>query len=497
MYNSGLLKILRELDKKEWKRIRLFSGAYLANGAAPSGKNTHGEKRTSLADLVNYLHRFYPDFEEDKKLTYETLLQKVYATERSRGPAKLNDDWDKLKGLAEELLILKELESKTNLRAKLLIAAFETRKLHDERKEQLAQILKKLITQKTQGTETYHLRSELSAQLFFHPGTEKFRTDVNLLTDAIANLEAYYLLSKLRLLSEHLHRCRTLNVSEGEYDNFDEKSLPPYDEDSVIGIYAELVKFLRLKDPNLPLRQLRERFEEKIDGFEDFDKRHIPMKILYLANYFYEKGHLYYLDEIFSVFKFLDAKGLLADNGQLSNVLFVSIVAVAANKGDYVWAEKFMSDHQNAVRGPHDKAADMLAKAHIDYYKKRFKQALAILEDASKNHAANYVQSETLYICICYDLIRTTENEHDYDHKLEKSLDRFRKYLGWHKDLFTPHKTEAIVVFFDLIKAMVRCSKVNISKKDRIQMKTTIELRFHEAKSVYCGGWLYQRIQQL
>jgi len=525
MYDPTLVELLKKLEKKEWKRVRLFLDAPNKNGTASKEKGTVASQEATIVKLVNYLDRLYPDFKEEKKFSKEVLLKKVYAEERSKGFSRLDADFNTLKQLVEDTLIHTHLERNSVWRGKLLADAFAARDLHKERQKVLDPLVETLEGIANPGADIYQLRSSLSTQLFFHPGKEKYRSDMTLLTDAISDLEKYYLITKSRLLSEQLQRYRTLNILQvtDDDDGLDENLVAAHYDDRVIRLHNDFINLLQLKTHHDSFKKVWGDFKFVIDNLEAFDKRHIAMKMVYLANYYYEKRYLSCLHKIFSIFRYLDRKNILTDNGQLSNILFVSIVAVAARKGKYDWAEEFMEKYKNSIPGPHRNAAVKLAKAHLDYYQGRFQEAISELEEVSKSHGAHYIQSETLQICIFFDLIVLSQKENapkveftirfkdeneeeskkgfigekssDCDDGLSNSIDRFRHYLEYHPELFNEHKIKAIKMFFKLTKKMAEC--VKLKDKERNKSKTEIGSLFKKAEVVYCGAWLSERIKQL
>jgi len=487
MRDSRLFQLLKKLDHKEFNQVRLFLESPFFKGSP-----------AQLA-LFNDLVKFYPDFQDEKKLNKESILKRLYADQEGNGPTQFSKDRAKLTELLESYFIHKELESQTFTQKKLLIDAYESRGMANESKKALEETKKSINALENNSLKEHLLLTELNTRLFFHPETEKYTPDIDLLEEAFQHLDIYQLLSKVRMFAEQLHRSRLFNLPFQHtrlnqiLQQADDLSNPVFE------LYRDLLRLLSTPDNFSLYAPLLQKFRLHVDALSEHDKRNIAAKLLYQANYFYEKGDLTYLDTIFDLFDLSIEKEFLTDQNKLSHTLFVNIISVAANLGKFEWIDHFRNIYAPRIAGDHRETALVLANAHVLLYQAKYEAAFSLLKSISKSHAANRTQAEILFLRVCYELALLDEDfEKKYDEELTKGIERFRHFILNHPGLYPPHKAKALYTFMDLIEALWKYALINVSDSKALEHgKNNILQRFKTAEQVYCGSWLLQKIKQL
>jgi len=488
MRDSRLFQLLKKLDHKEFYQVRLFLESPFFQGGL------------SQLALFNDLVKFHPDYKDEKKLNKESILKRLYTENGGKGPNQLSQDRTKLTNLLETYFIYTELERQPFTQKKLLIDAYESRKMADSSREAIEKIKEALETQEAIGHEKHLLLNELNTRLFFHPETEKYKPNIQLLDEALLHLDIFYLLAQARIFAEQLHRKRLFNLpfESSRLKRFFQMTEAFYAP--VIQLYRDLLKLLDDSDNFALYAPILQKLWHYVDSLPEHDQQSISAKLMYQANYYYERGNLQYLNTIFKLLELSIEKEYLTNQHALSHTLFVNYISVALNLGELEKAELFRKERAGNIVAKHKKVALALADAYILFYKGEYEAAYSLVENVSKSHAANRTQAETLFLRVCYELALVDDKDYeaDYYEELSKGIEGFKRYIQDHPKLYSRHKSLALFTFMDLIEDMLKYSEINVlNHQARKKEKERISQKFKAAKAVYCGEWLSKKIEQL
>ncbi len=193
MKQSKLIRILSTLRPKEIEQFQeILHTSYFST-------------KPETLQLWNYLYPIRLNSKHDiADLNKAVVLKKVFAKNKNADKA-LRVCMSELTIHLEFFLVMTVVKKKPLLRKKLTIKALEKRMLY----EQFSQAIEQLVKQhpeKKMKTSRYHLDlMHLHHDYFFHPNTSRTEEDHSI-QNAMDNLDAFYILRKLRYSCELLNR---------------------------------------------------------------------------------------------------------------------------------------------------------------------------------------------------------------------------------------------------------------------------------------------------
>ncbi|MCB0596176.1 MAG: hypothetical protein H6557_22515 [Lewinellaceae bacterium] len=144
------------------------------------------------------------------------------------------------------------------------------------------------------------------------------------------------------------------------------------------------------------------------------------------------EGQERYFGEIMELYKEGLKAGHLLDNGRLSRFTYHNIVATALRTRDYDWAERFIHDYRNALSREYRESSFSFCLARLEYTRKRFDEALPLLQKANYRDPLLNLAAKTLLMKIYY--------ESQEMNLLDAHLDAMRNYIrrkrviGYHRE---------------------------------------------------------------
>ncbi|HMQ86286.1 MAG TPA: hypothetical protein PKB07_01780 [Flavilitoribacter sp.] len=438
----------------------------------------------------------YP-FDDPEPFPEELIFRKLLKADRDKNPAatrqKLYDLRARMLTLLTDYLIQKELENRPEMQDKLLLDALSKRSAYAVFAGKAEEIIRETEGLPAPESGDFQMLSETRQVLFFHPHTDKFKPDESLLEKAGQNLDQYYLLSKLKLVSEQIIRSQI--YSTGKQSEIPEEItvLMEKHADPVLRVYFEVLQMLRLEEPGNLFEKILGDLERHSEKFSRKQLSSLYHKLLYRANYFYEENRLQYLKYILDVFKLADRLGILAIENSISHILFVNITAVAsALEGRSAWLNTFRKKYEACLETEEKKYAVPLAEAYVLFSIGEPDQALAMLENASKSHPADRLQVESLYIRIYLDLLR---RDQDTVEELENAISRFHGFLDRDTRISGRKKT-AVSHFIRIVQLIARYYTSPQSERTA-ERRAAISEQYARMTPMYSAQWVSQKIKEI
>lgn len=177
-----------------------------------------------------------------------------------------------------------------------------------------------------------------------------------------------------------------------------------------------------------------EHFERFRDGllaapacFTRAERRDLLLVAINFCSKQYNTGDTAWLDTQLELYDYGIRDGLLLENQWVTGYTFINIGTLALIGKRYTWLEQFISDYRDKVEPRYRESAAGFNQARLDYALKRYRPALALLQqdlfdDVLLNLSAKTVQAKCFYELNEYDLLDT-------------HLDAMRKYIRRHKEV--------------------------------------------------------------
>ncbi|MBP7274268.1 MAG: hypothetical protein KA974_10520 [Saprospiraceae bacterium] len=149
---------------------------------------------------------------------------------------------------------------------------------------------------------------------------------------------------------------------------------------------------------------------------------------LLLINYCIKRlndGNLVYAKHGLQLYKEALQQALLLENGYLSRFAYRNIVAMGLLEKEYVFIEKFLYDYKDLLEEAHRESTFSFNLARLEYSRRRYKQALKLLQKSDYTDLLLNLAAKTLLLKIYYET-----NEFD---TLDTHLQAMQKFISRHR----------------------------------------------------------------
>lgn len=468
MQRLKFFTLLRTLDEKE---ITSFH-RYL--------KHIHGNEQIALS-LFAYILKFFPGFQDEKKLDMDYAYRKIFKTEIGGDRKKvLNTLYDLHLWLKDFLLTEKATGGAFESQA-LWLMVLRERGLDVEFSKQVSRLRTGIPASSRRDTSDY--LKDVAVQYFgyYHVTRDNLDSDNDAFRQYEGSLDLYYAVAKLKIACEKANRKNVLSLPldpEILSVNLNDSGMYPYGKHHLLSLYREVYKLVALHQ-----EESYDRVKAMLHEFvENVASDELQRVIKYLYNYassqvrnkrneFSEKTH--WLN------KFCLEHSIFLHTGSMSVTQFNNIINAACSAHDVDWASRFVDEQIRFLPEPLREAAETLAKAIILFEKKEFSQVLVLLENKDFREFFDNMRSRALITRSYYEL--GTD-----DSKLLDICSAFEKFLKRHdKD----KKIEAVAAtsrFIHILKLLIR------KNTDKDQIIKTIE----SSEPLFFDAWLLEKAKR-
>ncbi len=221
-----------------------------------------------------------------------------------------------------------------------------------------------------------------------------------------------------------------------------------------------------LEEPEAPhyFGQFKQSFLGHNQLFNDDEIRDL---YLFALNYCIRRvnvGQKSFFHDIMGFYKDGLQKGYILDNGVLSRSTYHNIVAAGLQTLEFEWVEDFIVRYQNSLERTHRDSSFSFNKARLEFARKRYDNALALLQHAHYYDPLLNLTAKTMSLKIYYEL-----GEYDL---LQAHLEALKNYIR-RKVTLGYHRTN----YLNLVKYTQKLVTVNrFSAKDVAQLKGKIQV---------------------
>jgi len=465
MYNSEVIKILKNFSKKELKSFEGFL-------------NRMYESKKLEVTFFNHIKDSHPKF-QSPHLHKEKAALALYGSTSDK--TKIDNISSKLKERIDEFLLWNESKKKSFDREFALMKIYRDRKLISSasRKEKR---LKKVLQKPNNRGLFFHTKSLLlNDDLYFHSNTDKVKTK-ELIYKAKENLEKFYLLTKLKYTCEILFRNSILNETQPVEDlqEIEKIILSNHKDDKVIFMYWKIIQLLiKHKTKNYKEAKI---FILKHYKLENLNEQAILFN--FLLNYVISKlkeGNLFYAKELLPMYtSFFDI--IIKQNGNISINTYLNAIYTASRLKEFEAAKHIIKTYQKFLPYIEQKDALNLAWAFFYFEKKEFNRVVESLEKIkTKKKQSFYIKFRTKAL----ELMTAVEIKSDVE-AFDKNCGSFRKYLSRQNKKIGKSNIRGGLNFIKLIKSLY------LDEKD----KSHLENKIIEMDFLIHKYWLLEKINE-
>ncbi len=401
----------------------------------------------------------------------------------------LNVKMNTLTSLAEQFLAMQAVKENKSYRCELLYNTLLKRQQYRLLNKHLKKHKKELVQQEEKDTTYYAHQSKLEQVTFDylnHSG--QLRKEDNL-PELICSLDMHYLLNKLELQLTALSMRHIPGKQVYDLSSMTAMTalldLPQYAEHPQIILYRACIVLMETKSEEayFDVLNLLEQYEplvplSMLKGFYTVAINHCATQIGF--------GKLAYFQTMFDLYKLMDAKNLLIENGFISRSNLKNVVTMACRVEEFAWAkeaiERYRPHLRKAVR---DSVCDFLLGV-IAFHQKDYETAHNKFRQVGKIDKTYDINARLLILKCLY------EKEIDYN----STMQTFRSAQRYFKDnKVLPTKTKKRYVNF--IKILIKIyhfrDDVNGTKAKLERIKEELN-----TQKVNCDKrWLLEKIEEL
>ncbi len=472
MVGQKLTKILESLSPEEFKRLkRALASPYFATNPR-------------LLTLYDYLKKHYPDFDESK-FQKEKLYKKLY-------PGKPHNDGvlrvlvREFSTVVEDFIMLERLRSDKHERKKMLVSEYGKRNLYEYFKKGTEELLAGFDDSYIKDMEYFKESIGLYQDYCFHPLTNNYDANDNSLENLMDSLDSYFVLAKYRF-TQILRNKNTIFKKESKFRFFE--NIRNYEdelfiENKIIVLYELLNKLHDTNDENY-FQQLKQIFFPVISKIKRTDCRIIYYIGLNYCSRQINSGIRAFSEESLNWYKKgLDHK-LLIENNKMSDLTFTNIIASACRENEFVWAEKFIKEHENYLHETVKLDAINYSKSFLFFNQKKLDSSMNILN--SHNFSTKYqLSARSLAIINIFEQAQIDQN---YFFVLQSQIEAFKKYL--HRN--TMFSDSIIIRQLNFLKIIDKFGKKLWANEDKRKTREWIKSILRKEQIIVLKTWLIEK----
>ena len=370
--------------------------------------------------LFDYLRKFAPDFDAPK-LAKEKAFKHLFPDKPYDGQ-RLRVLQFRLSALVEEFLVAQRLKRERLTHQELLQAELGERNQYELFLKQNRGLAEELEQSPYRDEHYYLARWRQQHDHFFHPRTARYGFSADQLEAIMQNLDAFYILSKMRYSAELRNRQNILPEEYeiallGESIQLAEQH-PVFGGDKVFQAYRDILALMEQPENESIYRRLEDIAYHHLHLLRPTDQASLLRYLVNTSIQLYNKGKQEYLGRQFRLYQLGLEKGLFFDEGQLSENTFLNIIVTASVLGELDWIESFIARYAPALPAAQQVDAVSLATAYWYFAKGDFSASNALLQQVEssglqyqlrvkslslRNYFELFLQDETYYELAVYE----------------------------------------------------------------------------------------------
>jgi len=473
MESTRIYKVLNQLTVPQLNRFKKFV------------RSPYHNVNASIESLAVYLIKSIKNAEEllDKETIWQTLPSKKDFTDL-RFRKLCNDLLERF----EKFLVLENLADNQILQSNLL--------LNSIRKNKFEILAEKHISKSSKGIEReIDQSSNYYLQKYFYEKTiqnlkSNFEKTLDVkkgkslsYTDIVENLDAFYLIEKLRVAID-IRTWKKMYKSDEDIkigvaiNNFEKIDFIKH---PAVDIYRSMLKLFDEDEKTEEYHYLKNKAFKNIYSFPKDEQQEIFDVLVSYCIKFVNKGDIDFVRETLTLYDWGIKEDILLKEGKLSPTTFRNYVVAGLRISEFDKVEKFIKTNSLLLNEERKENALNFNLARVSFYRKDYNEVLDYLNKVNYEDIWYNVNSKVLLFATYYEL-----EELDV---LMTSAESFRTFLRREKDVQNV-RTNRYLTFTKYLIKIVN----NNHKKDRIRK---IKEQLTSDKAVVNKPWLLEKIEDL
>ncbi|WP_282775992.1 hypothetical protein [Phaeodactylibacter xiamenensis] len=480
MEKSKLISLLRSVDSGElgWLSKWVRSPYYNSNPL--------------IVSLFDYLRKYAPAF-DSPKLSKEVVSEHLF-------PGKPYDNqrlqlvMHRLSNLVEEFLVGQRLKRDRLLYQQLLQEELGERGPYDLFVKQNEKLGRQLEQRPYHDEHYYLAKWRQQHDHFFHPRSARYRFTSDQLEAMMQNLDAFYVLSKMRYSTELRNRQ---NILPEAYEiALLEESIelaeqhPVFKTDRVFQTYRNILALMAQPEDESTYQQLENIAHHHLHILHPNDQSALLRYLINTSIQLYNKGKQEHLRRQFQLYQVGLDQALFLDEGCISATTFLNIIVTASVLKELDWIENFIAKYASKLPANQQVDAVSLGTAYWYFAGGEYTAANDLLRQVESSDLQYQLRVRSLSLRSFFELFLQDET---YYELLTHEASAFRKFLRRN-----PKITEQRAAGYLYLAAFLRkLSRLSINRQLTPGKLSELQKALAEEDAVVARQWLREKLSSL
>ena len=446
----------------------------------------------SIVALFEYLRRYAPDY-ESTKLTKEQVFDHVFPGEHFND-RRLRVTMSRLSGLVEAFMVAQRLKRDSFSFEQHLHTELGARNLYDLFAKKNRELSKKLEESPYRDADHYLARWRVMHDHFFQLQTRRYQVQAAQLDEIMQQLDAFFLLSKLRYSAELLNRQNILSEEHELLLLPESRQLvaesPRYKNNKVFQMYDDLLGLMEQPENEVLFQRLYENVIQNLQLFRPEDQ---AMFLRYLINVtirLYNKGKQAYLSAQFTLFLLGLQHDIFFTKGKFSDATFLNVIVTATVLGKLDWVESFIAEYAPLLAEEMQADAINLGTAYWYFAKQNFTSSKKLLRQIEGSDLQYLLRIKSLALRNDFELFLQDES---YFELFDYESSALEKFLRRDKRL----SEERIQAYIQFILVLRKLAKQKTNFQLTAGKLEELQQRLKAQESIIARHWLMEKVEYL
>ncbi len=389
MQTNKLLIFLKRLSEQEIKEFKI------------SYMNKLYDKTSVPNRLLNYLHKYYPNFSSDK-LDAEKIHKSVFKNDTFNRNDVINAFSDLRKEL-KRFLIWNSKEDYAFEKDTILLQVYEKYNLKNHFDLQLKSMNRR-VDKESEDIWKWYKKMRIAHENYFDPKKEQVNLSEESLMEAMKNLDKFYAISKLKYACELENRNQVLQNKLPEIKLLKELVNESNDQDSILHqCFFLSYQLLQQRDENTysDLKNI------VLKNIKIFSKENQHIFLTYLINHHsYRMRNKLLLSRIdfFELYKFGVTYEIFIVNGVFNVSHFNNIVGLACTLKELKWLKNFLKNWSPKLNEEIREQTELMSQVSILFAGGEFEKIIKLTRTIEFKGINNKLRYRCVQIASSYEL---------------------------------------------------------------------------------------------
>lgn len=472
MQKSKLIRLLRTLTVEEMRELGYFIDSPYFNTSQQVKK------------LFKYLRRSHPVY-ESVRIQKEKAFEKLFPEIPDFDDARMRQVMFKLTRLVEDFLVAEEIRKEKAHRQKHLIKALGKRNLYKDFTREINGRLKELEAQPHKDMEDFQEVLFLNHELFFHPETPKFKTDIQSIEEVMNALDTFFVMGKLQYGCEMTGRENILSLDYEIWLLNEVKNSKLIPGNMVFTIFSKISTLLKSPSNFILFEETKLLWVQNISKFNTPQKQIVLQHLTNYAVGHINKGESSFLRSQFDLFKIAISNDLYLENNRLTDSRFVNIAAAGSALKEFDWTKNFIDKYDIFLEKSVLESAKNLALAYWNFNKGLYEEVLSNLNNIEFLPSYGF-RVKSLRMRAFFEISNEKDN---YIEALFSDMNSFEQYIRRNSRINAKTKLSYLNLI-QLTRKIVRLRNGNTSSKSALKRE------LDQLSPIALRSWIKEKLEE-